>query len=207
MQTSTSPMPASQAPASLRQHPELQALLKQAESRQLTEEELTTYSSIVPQHADRAAAAAEIAAAQQDVVEQTVNEILHAYPMDEAFGDYAPVKCLRDVSYISAYATAAMLLGDTRWFDEKMLFWARTMLQASPFPAPKGTQAGQPFTPENPTPLTHLIEQAAGLPLHVGILHVTYKRMLENYREVLSAAAYEKLEPMIEHAVAVITSE
>jgi Phycobilisome protein len=117
------------AVASIRNHPKLRDLFKASEARHLTEEELWLYSSVVPYHEERARAAREIAAAEPEAVAATVDEILSLYPFIERFENVRD-RCVRDVTYVSIYATHTMLMNDPDWFRDKLLLWLKTIIQA-----------------------------------------------------------------------------
>jgi hypothetical protein len=114
---------------SLRNNPDIKALFKAAEARHLTEDELRQYLRLAPEEEARVGAAREVAAAESGVVQATVGEIFQIYPYAQNHFA-APDKCSRDVAYVSVYATHAMLLRDPAWFNDKLLLWLRTILQA-----------------------------------------------------------------------------
>ena len=83
---------------------------------------------------------------------QTVNDILSLYPFEESFG-YGRDKCARDVTFVSVYATNAMLINDLRWLDEQYLFWMKTMVRSFGFPTQLDWSTGvAPGAASNPFP-------------------------------------------------------
>ncbi len=118
---------------SLRHHPELSALFKAAESRHLTELELDEYYRVCPGEVERMCAAREIAALEQNIAQKVIAEVFLMYPYDQHH-EMALPKCVRDVRYVIAYASLAMLMKDLQWFDDKLLIWMKTILQSFEFP-------------------------------------------------------------------------
>ncbi len=186
-------LPTVTSTASVRQHPLLAALFKACENRQPTPEELDEYARVLPAQAARAAAAREIAQAEAATVEQVVNDILAVYPFERNLA-YARVKCIRDVTSVSSYATLAMLMNDPAWFRDKLLLWLRTLLQALNFPdreqprrktlfGKADTLDTQPFKP------------------HLRAIFETYSRLRIGYQERLSPEAFAFVEPFLQQAV------
>ncbi len=185
--------------ASLRQHPRLKMIFKAAESRQLTPQELEEYQRVVPEHTDRAEAAREIAKTEQAVVQKTVEDIFAIYPFEGNHPGASP-KCLRDVRYVSAYATLAMLMEDPKWLEDKLLLWLRTILLAFEFPdraqgkkvlfGGGGDHGGDGRGNELSPPQRSIYD--------------TYVRLRENYREVLTPNTYQLMEPYLQQAVDIL---
>ena len=101
---------------SYRQHPQLQALFKGAESRHFNDEEMRVYLSVVPDEAARIEAAQEVKKVDGVVVgKKTIKGIYEIYPYEQKHA-LAMAKCVRDVRYVTAYATMAMLMNDPEWF-------------------------------------------------------------------------------------------
>lgn len=125
--------------SSLRTHPQLQALFKSAESRHFNDEDLRVYLSVVPEFADRADASREVKNVDGGVVKKVIKRIYEIYPYEQKHA-LAMAKCVRDVRYVTAYATTSMLMNDPDWFGDKLLIWMKTIIQSFRYPdIPEGT--------------------------------------------------------------------
>lgn len=184
---------------SLRRHPELQAIFKAAESRQMTEQELDEYCRVVPEHKNRADAAREVARIEQEVVSAITDEILAVYPFEQYY-QYSQVKINRDVRYTSAYATEAMLMQDAAWLDEKLLVWLRTILLAFEFP--DRVQKKKVLFAKQTT--DSQIEQ---LPVPMRSVYETYYKLKQRYQEMLSPSAYALMEPYLQQILNTLTEQ
>lgn len=182
---------------SLRNNPDIKALFKAAEARHLTEDELRQYLRLAPEEEARVGAAREVAAAERRIVEATVGEIFQLYPYVQNHF-LAPDKCSRDVAYVSVYATHAMLLRDPAWFNDKLLLWLRTILQAFEFPARNGNALDVPY-PD----ITQLADQ---LPARVASIYNTYARLQRKYQEALSPAAFALMREPLQQPIDVLTA-
>lgn len=185
---------------SLRRHPQLAALFKAAESRHLTEQELAEYCAIVPEYTVRATAAREVAAIEQSVVQEVIDEIFAVYPYEKHHAA-AAAKCPRDVRYVSAYATLSMLMNDPAWFDDKLLLWLKTILQAFEFPDRTSEKrkvlfgsSGDDKRLDNLKPMQRSI-------------HETYSKLRQRYQERLSPDAYRLLESYLQQAIDVLSAD
>lgn len=179
---------------SLRHHPSLAALFRAAESRHLSEDELETYEQVVPGYAERAAAARAVVQHEKAVVEGVIETVFGAFPY-EARHQFAHAKCTRDVRYVSAYATMTMLMGDPAWFEEKLLHWLRTILQAFHFP-------------ERSRARKVLFQRGGGRsggPPGVESIRATYTALLDGYRRVLEPAHFELMQGPLQQAVDVLS--
>ncbi|MGF1525817.1 MAG: hypothetical protein ACFCBW_03360 [Candidatus Competibacterales bacterium] len=180
--------------ASLRHLPALKELFRAAENRQFTVAELDEYLQAAPHAKGRAAAAREIGAVEEEVVEAVVREIFALYPYEQRH-NYSTAKCIRDVRSVSAYATLAMLMDDPDWFRDKLLLWLRTILQAFEFPdrLEKRRRALFSNTP-NQGKLDHLTPGQRSI-------FETYTKLKLHYRERLSSEAFALFEPFLQQAV------
>ncbi|MGZ8218414.1 hypothetical protein [Methylomagnum sp.] len=168
--------------SSLRTDPEIKALFKVAECRHLTDDEYRHYLRLAPDCENRVLAAQEVAAVEATVIRATLVEIFQLYPyVQHHFA--AQEKCVRDVTYVSIYATHTMLLDDPAWFRDKLLLWLRTILQAFEFPArnPNGSLV-------NPHP--EITRRADGLPPKAASIYDTYSRLQRKYQDSLSPASF-----------------
>ena len=186
--------------ASLRHHPELHELFKLAESRQLTEQELEAYYRAIPEHVARATAAREIAAVERSVVQNVIDEIFALYPYEQQH-QAASSKCSRDVRYVSAYATLAMLMNDPQWFDDKLLIWMKTILQAFEFPE-RGQQRKALFSVQSSLPAT-----TDKLKPHQLSIYETYTRLKQHYQRTLTSTSYTLIEPYLQQAIDVLAHD
>jgi hypothetical protein len=183
---------------SLRTHSELQALFKATESRHLTEQELAAYCRIVPEYAARADAAREVAKIEPAVVQAVVNDIFAVYPYEKKH-QLASGKCFRDISYVSAYATQAMLMNDPQWFADKLLIWLKTILQAFEFPDPVQKPMGLFKMPKDAL-------RESGFPQKQRSIFATYTRLKQYYQEQLSPSTFELMASYLQQAIDVLSS-
>ncbi len=190
----------SDATQSFRTHPELAAIFRAAESRQLTEQELEEYYRVLPHELPRATAAREIKSIETRTVQAVINEIFALYPFEERH-TMATGKCARDVRYLSAYATLAMLMNDPQWFEDKLLLWMKTILQAFEFPE----QAHKPKVSFNLTANTaNAVEKYKP---HQRSIYDTYVRLKQQYHRTLSSASYDLIESYLQRAVEVLAED
>lgn len=185
---------------SLRKHPQLQALFRAAESRQLTEQELDEYCRVVPEFIERAVAAREIAAVEQAVVQKVIDEIFAIYPYEQ-FHQAALAKCVRDVRYVSAYATLSMLMNDSRWFSDKLLIWLKTILHSFEFPDRK--HKGRVLF-SGTTGQDSKIEE---LPVHRRSIYETYTKLKQHYQRVLTVSSFRLIEPYLQQAIDILSGD
>jgi hypothetical protein len=186
------------AVASIRTNPKLKDLFKACEARHLTEEELWLYSSVVPYYEERARAAREIAGAEQGVVGATVDEILSLYPFAKRF-DSVRDRCVRDVTYISIYATHTMLMNDPDWFRDKLLLWLKTIIQAFDFPA----REAAPPAVRNPYP--NITAEADQLPPGRSAIYDTYARLKRKYAETLTPETFQLIKGPLQQACDILS--
>lgn len=186
---------------SLRHHPELEALFKAAESRHLTEQELEEYYRICPQEVNRVSAAREIAAFEPNLVQKVITEIYLVYPYEQNH-QMATAKCVRDVRYVSAYATLAMLMKDPQWFNDKLLIWLKTILQAFEFP--ERTQRKKVLFGATADKEEGKEEK---LQAKQRSIYETYNKLKQAYRESLNPTSFSLIEPYLQQAIDVLSSD
>jgi len=179
---------------SLRDHPQLRAIFKAAESRHLTDQELDEYQHQVPDCAARAACAREVRELEEEVVANVVDEIFLVYPYEQHHRG-ARVKALRDIRYVSAYATLAMLMNDPRWFDNKILLWLKTILQAFEFPDREGSARKALFSRSAEDATLEKLRP------HQRSIHATYTKLRHHYQERLGEAAFALMAPYLQQAI------
>lgn len=181
-----------------RTHAELEGLWKNAESRHLSAAELERYARVTDQRV-RVTAAQEIREVEARIVKEVVRSVFTKYPY-EAHHDHATAKCIRDVRYVSAYATMAMLMDDVQWLDDKLLIWLRTILQAFEFPA-SVTKKKVLFAARSADP------KMDGLDAKRQSIHDTYTRLRDGYREALTDSSYQLVRPALQRVVDTLTEE
>jgi hypothetical protein len=185
---------------SVRSHPELQGLFKQAESRHFTDEEFELYLAIVPEHAHRVAVAREMKAHDAQAVRAVITELYTIYPYEQ-YHQLAMPKCIRDVRYVTAYATLSMLMGDPQWFNDKLLIWFKTILQAFEFPdIPPGSSRRL-----NPEP--EVRATLAGLRPHQRSIYECYFRLRSELRRGLSPTAYNEMAPYLQAPIDILSHD
>lgn len=184
--------------SNIRNHPKLKQLFINVESRHLDNTELKLYCSVLPEYINRAKAAHEIKKVQADVVETTLKEVFAMYPFLQNH-ELAQGKCSRDVSYVSAYITQAMLMNDPEWLRDKLLLWLKTILQAFCFPDRNKEIAAQ----------THpqVTETADKLPAMRSSIYETYERLKNNFKLKLTPESYALIEPLLQMACDILASE
>lgn len=185
---------------SLRHHPALAELFRRNEGKHWSSDQLALYQRSAIEYSLRAAAAAEIAGVESTVVERTVAEILASYPFEQKH-HYARTKCVRDVSMVSAYATAAMLMNDGDWFRDRLLLWLRTILQSFYFPKRETAQRKTLFgakSERNPVD---------DLPQRKQSIYDTYNTLKRHYQLSLAPAHFTLLEPYLQQAIDTLTTD
>jgi hypothetical protein len=198
----------------LRDNPQIAELFRVAESRHLTETEFAQYLTLVPEFADRVEAAQEIMAAELTVVTNTVKQVFFLYPFSK-YHELPKDKCIRDVSYVSAYATHSMLMDEPDWFRDKLLIWLKTILKAFCYPAREERKLDTPSNILNtdvwrdPKRLPHseITEHADTLPQNQRAIYETYARLIVNYQQVLSPKAFALIQPHLQLAVDILASD
>lgn len=188
-------------PASLRNHPQLQAIFKAAESRHLTDQELEEYRHVVPDNAVRVEAAKEVREIEEEVVNTVVEDIFAVYPFPKHHRA-ASVKAPRDIRYVSAYMTEAMLMNDPQWLNNKLLIWLKTILQSFEFPDREGAAKKVLFASPSSDP-------GALEKLKPGqrSIHATYHKLKQYYQERLSPASFALMEPYLQQAIDVLAHD
>jgi hypothetical protein len=184
---------------SIRKHPQLHSLFKEAESRFLTEDELSFYLAEHPEGQAAANASKEVKAITNQITKKVITRIYEIYPY-EANHQLAMPKCTRDVRYVIAYATLAMLMQDLNWFRDKLLIWMKTILQSFRYPdmSPGGTRYH-----DNPEVLQHL----ESLQSHQRSIYETYYAIRCEMKDNLSPESYEAIEPFISLAIEILAHD
>jgi hypothetical protein len=186
------------SPDNDRSHAVIGPLLKGAEARHLTDEELATFVAQGPRFAARAEAAREVRTCEIEVVSRIVREVFAIYPY-EAHHQLAMAKCVRDVRYVSTYATHAMLLNDPVWFDDKFLLWLKTILQSFEFPD-RATKRTLVFGGTDDPALRAMKPKQRSI-------HATYTKLRDGYQAALTAPSAALMRPFLQQALDVLSSD
>lgn len=185
---------------SLREHPELKSLFKEIESRHPKEEEFEIYLSVVPEQEQRVEAAREVKKVDGSIVKKIITRVYEVYPYEEKH-QLALAKCVRDVRYVTAYATLSMLMDDAGWFRDKLLLWMKTIIQSFRYPdIPEGSTERVHNEPEV---LSHL----ETLQPHQKSIYETYYGIKKEMRENLSPAAYSLMEEHLQMAIDILAHD
>jgi hypothetical protein len=190
--TSTKPTP--------RLHPGTAPLFKDAESRHFTDEELDFILKEYPEKAPQLAVAREVRSIDVAVINRVVKEIYAQYPYEEHH-EFATSKCPRDVRYVVAYAVQSMIEGDGRWFEDKLLIWLKTILQAFDFPERTKTTGSTLFSDQV------LEEKLAKLPKKSRSIFHMYYRLEQEMAKALAPGQAELLSPYLSIATNVLSED
>lgn len=171
----------------LRKHPRLESMFKEAESRFLNDNELKLYLEVYPEGKSKADASNEIKAVANQVVKKVITRIYELYPYEQ-FHEMAMPKCVRDVRYVVAYAVESMLMNDPDWFRDKLLIWLKTILQSFEYPdLREGTTERYHNDPETKA-------HVESLKPHQRSIYETYLGVKKEMQAVLSEEAYSEVE-------------
>jgi hypothetical protein len=127
-----------------------------AEGRYLTRAEQAMLRDYAAQLETRLAAMEEIQSKETLIVEQTLKQVMDAYPDYEQRHKEARAKGMRDMCLVLRYATQAMVRNDLQYLDDALLTWFRTILKGVGFTGNfiedayklLGRQASRELTPE-----------------------------------------------------------
>lgn len=183
---------------SLRTHPNLEGLFKDAESRFLNEDELEDYLTEFPDGTSRSEASIEIKKVSNQIVKKVITRIYEIYPYEQKH-QMAMAKCIRDVRYVIAYATLAMIMGDPDWYRDKLLIWMKTIIQSFEYPDITDSSKERYFSdPE-------IIQHVESLKPHQRSIYETYRAILEEMRSNLSDEAFGEIESYLEQALNILS--
>lgn len=115
---------------------EIRAIFLESEGRYLTPDERQTVTDYLSGLQSRIGIAEQIEEAEEGAVRFCIDNTRKRYPNFDKYHDKAWAKAFRDVQLTTRYATQAMLIGEKKVLEDKLLFWLRTIL------------AGLNFTPE-----------------------------------------------------------
>jgi hypothetical protein len=153
-------------------------------------------------------------AVEAEVVFKTLKQIFSIYPFSK-YHEFPKDKCVRDISYVSAYATHSLLMADPDWFRDKLLIWLKTILQSFSYPAreerkqetPLGASKTDVLGDAKQLPHPEITAHADTLPKRQRAIYETYARLIKNYQDVLSPKAFNMLQPHLQLAVDILASE
>lgn len=184
----------------LRFHPELTDLFARAESRHLTDDQFEMYLAVAGDHADRVSAAQEVKTHDAQIVRNIITDLYAIYPYAKHHNLAMP-KCIRDVRYVTAYASMAMLMGDPQWFADKLLIWMKTILQSFEYPdIPAGTSRRL-----NPEPEVRAI--IANLKPNQRSIFECYYRLRADFKKALSPAAFDEMSPYLQLPIDILSND
>ncbi len=186
--------------------PALRVMFKSAESRHLSSDELQQYVDAAPQYKNRAKAAIEVAAAEANVIKMTVMDILAMYPFEKNHSG-ALQKCIRDETYVSVYATHAMLMNDNDWLRDKLLLWMGTIVKAFEFPVREEPEQQSKEYKTAFDRYPDITKHADTLSPGNRALYDTYARLLRNYSNLLSPESFALMEAPLQLCLDILSSE
>ncbi|MBL8149585.1 MAG: hypothetical protein JNN15_06620 [Blastocatellia bacterium] len=183
-----------------RRHPKLAELFKQAEGRHFTDEELDIIEREFPQLTVHVSAAREIRTKDVGIISRVVKEVYSQYPY-EKHHEFALAKCPRDIRYVVCYAVQAMIASDPAWFDNKVLIWLKTILQAFEFPERVKSSVGALFS--DPV----LEEKLKQLPKKSKSVFHTYYRLKQEMGKDLKSEHFKLIAPYLEQSINTLTEK
>lgn len=190
----------------LRDDERIRELFKTAESRHLNDLEFARFLSLAPECRERADAAKEIIDVEFAVISKTIKQVFSLYPYPK-FHELPLDKCMRDVGYVSAYATHSMMLSDPDWFRDKLLLWLKTILQSFNYPAREEPDPAV-ASAKPPLPFPEITAHADTLnPKGRRSIYETYARLIKNYQEVLTPKTFDMIRPHLQLAVDILSSD
>ncbi|MFO0578549.1 MAG: hypothetical protein U1A78_31480 [Polyangia bacterium] len=108
---------------------QIQSMLVEAEGRYLTAAEQTTLREFASRIDERLTAMAEVESKESAIIEQTMKDLLRAYPDFEKKYASARSKGGRDLALALRYSALAMVRGDSQFLHDALLLWMGTMLR------------------------------------------------------------------------------
>jgi len=181
-----------------RRHPELADLLRRSEGKFLSDEELELLLRLYPDRQLEVDTARAVRSLATPLVKRVVAEIFSQYAYEQHH-ELALAKCPRDVGYVLAYAVTAMLLRDPAWFDNKVLIWLKTILQAFEFPERQRSAGSALFVDEE-------LEQRLGqLPKKSRSIFHTYYRLKQEVERELAEDQAGCLAPYLQQTIDTLT--
>lgn len=108
---------------------QIQSMLVESEGRYLTAAEQATLREFAGRIEERLAAMAEIESKESAIIEQTLKDLMRAYPDFEKKYASARSKGGRDLALVLRYCAQAILRDDSRFLHDSLLLWMGTMLR------------------------------------------------------------------------------
>lgn len=180
-----------------RLHPKLREIFRAAESRHFNDEELAAIRAVYPDRAADLEAAREVREKEVAVVSRVVKEIFVQYPYEQHH-QHSTAKCVRDVRYVVAYAAMTMVTGEPQWFENKLLIWMKTILQAFEFPDRSRSGATALFADKT------MESAVAAAPAKTKSIYQCYYRLKQEMGRDLSPASFQRLEPYLDQPIRVL---
>jgi hypothetical protein len=114
-------------------HTELREVMHGAEGRYLSSDEIDRVMGIVNSYEDRFAIMKKLELNEIEIVNETIERMFEKYPDFYKDRPNAYDKCVRDESLVLRYAAMAMVNNDPEIFEEKVLYWMKTVVQSMEF--------------------------------------------------------------------------
>lgn len=108
---------------------QIQSMLVEAEGRYLTADEQALLRDFASRVDERLGAMAEVEGKESVIIDQTLKELVRAYPDFEKKYTSARNKGGRDLALALRYSTLAMVRGDSQFLHDSLLLWMGTMLR------------------------------------------------------------------------------
>ncbi len=183
---------------SLRNHPNLDTLFKDAESRFLSEDELEIYLTEFPEGESRSEASREIKQVTNQIVKKVISRIYEIYPYEQKH-QMAMAKCMRDVRYVITYATLAMLMRDPDWYRDKLLVWMKTIIQSFGYPDIPDGSFERYFSD------SEILAHLETLRPNQRSIYETYRAILEEMNTNLPSEAFDEIESYLKQALNILS--
>lgn len=178
--------------------PRLAEIFKKAEARHFTNEELDAIVNHRPDLKEVCETARSAREAEPEIIPRVMEEILQQYPFEDLF-ENPRIKLPRDWGYVIAYSSHAMVMGSPKWFDDKLLVWLKTILQAFDFPDRRPDVSTSLFEDE-------ILEKAmTELPARCRSIYHTYYRLGQEFEEALTTPQARLFVPYLGQARATLT--
>ncbi|OYT70322.1 MAG: hypothetical protein CFK52_11300 [Chloracidobacterium sp. CP2_5A] len=184
-------------------HPDLADMFRQAEGKYFTDAEFAKLESYYPNLSAHIEAAKDVRAKETGIVGRSVKEIYTMYPYEQHH-EHATAKCVRDARYVLSYATLSMLIDDTRWFEDKLLIWMKTILQAFEFPESGQTDAMREAFARIDPALANKLKPLKGKVKSIYHMYYVIKRECQ---QGLQPTSFRLIEPYLDLAMNVLSED
>lgn len=114
-------------------NPTVMDVIRESESRYLTEEEKQTVLDYTNSLPTRFKFAERVAEVEDEIVQATIDQMKRRYPSFERYHPAAWDKGFRDVQLTLRYTVQAMVWDDPMMHEEKLLVWLGTILASFGF--------------------------------------------------------------------------